>query len=55
MRKEIIIYISDVLVCGCIGVIIDTLVDTSFTFTAIGLVVGVALAVILKNKKGKEE
>lgn len=55
MNKELVGLISDVLVCGCIGIIVDTLAKTTFIFTVIGLLVGIILAVVLKNKRRKGE
>ena len=45
-------FISDVLVGGVAGIIIDYFVGTSFVFTAIGLVAGLVLALIIKKKRG---
>ena len=52
MKKETVIFLSDVLVGGAAGIIIDYFAGTSFIFTALGLAAGVVLAIILKKKKG---
>lgn len=49
--KKILIFISDILACGCVGIIIDFFAKTSFIFTVVGLVVGIVLAIILNIKK----
>lgn len=55
MKKELVSLISDVLVCVCLGIIVDTLAKTTFVFTVIGLFVGIILAVVLKCKRRKED
>lgn len=55
VKKELVSFISDILVCVCLGIIIDALAKTSFIFTVIGLAVGIILAIILKNKNRKEK
>lgn len=54
MKKEFVSFISDILVCGCLGIIVDALAKTSFIFTVIGLFAGIILAIVIKNKKEKE-
>lgn len=54
MKKSILNFITNVLVCGCIGIIVDFFAKTSFIFTVIGLVVGIVVAIILNNKNKKE-
>lgn len=52
MKKKTLNILSDMLVGGAAGVIIDTLVGTSFVFTAVGLVAGIVLAICINKKKG---
>lgn len=51
MKKEVLTFVSNILFGACLGVIIDVLAGTGIIFTAIGLVVGIVLAIILKNRK----
>lgn len=51
MKKDVLSFVTDILVCGCVGICIDYFANTTFIFTLIGLVAGVGLAFILKNRR----
>ncbi|MGN1367589.1 MAG: AtpZ/AtpI family protein [Aristaeellaceae bacterium] len=53
MKRETLEFISNILVGVCVGIIIDYFAKTSFVFSLAGLVVGVILAMVLRNRKGK--
>ena len=53
MNKKVLNILSDILVGGAAGVIVDFLVGTSFVFTVAGIIAGVVLALIINNKNKK--
>lgn len=44
-------FVTDIMACMCLGIIIDYFAKTSFIFTGIGLVAGIILAVTLKKRR----
>lgn len=50
MKKDTLNFITDILIGGVIGIIIDTFVGSTFVFTALGLIIGLMLAIKLKRK-----
>lgn len=48
-------FITDILVCACLGIIIDFVADTRFIFTIVGLVAGLVLAVVLKKLRERKD
>ena len=54
-KAEILTFLSDVGFGTCLGIIIDQIAGTSFIFTAVGIVLGIGLALILKKYRSKEE
>ena len=50
-------YLSEVLCCGCAGIIIDFIVGQSYVFTLLGLAVGIVLMLIqhINSKKEREK
>lgn len=53
MNKKRLNMLSDILIGGATGVIVDFWAGTTFVFTVGGLIVGVVLALIINNKKKK--
>ncbi len=51
---EILSFASDVGFGLCLGVVVDQFAGTSFIFTAIGTVLGIGLAYILKKAREKK-
>lgn len=54
MKKEILEFITNVIVGFCLGLVIDFIVKTSFIFTVLGTIAGLILALILRKKNKKE-
>ncbi len=52
MKIKTLSFISDILIGGVVGIVIDYLAGTSFIFTILGLVAGLVLALIINKKKG---
>ena len=50
-KKSLISFVSNVLMGGVVGVIVDYFAKTGIIFTAVGLVIGLVVALIIKNKK----
>lgn len=53
LNKKILNMLSDILIGGAAGVIVDYFVGTTFVFTVGGLIAGVVLALIINNKNKK--
>lgn len=54
MKKPVIEFVSTVLACICLGIILDFIVKTTWICTVVGLVVGLVVALIIYNKKRKD-
>ena len=54
-KAGLLSFITDILVCGCLGIIIDYVAHTRFIFTIVGLVAGLVLAIVLKKLKERKE
>lgn len=53
MTRRILEFITNILAGFCLGLIIDYFAGTSYIFTILGTIAGIALAFILKKRKNK--
>ena len=53
MSRETKILVSNCMIGGAAGVAIDVVANTGFVFTIAGIIVGSALAVVLRRKNHK--
>lgn len=51
MSKVKLEIVADVLVCGCVGVILDYFLNTSIVCSILGLLVGTVIALIAWKRK----
>ncbi len=51
--KELLEFLSNIGAGLCLGIIVDFFAKTTFIFTIIGLIAGLVLALVLKNRKKK--